>query len=179
MTIPVRDSLSNENEHIEVAAKVVGTGQHRAEVFSAIYYGKRRVKSVSALMVATSLSRVRVLQEGGYLAKRQIVNQVKVDGEVGYEKIDFFDAHKAKVLKLASNPAALAAYPTKRKAGRSNALVMNVTLSRERARIRAITVDDIDSFKKVTGVQPSGNLPTTVSEKRFNEGVQRILKEPG
>src|SRR5713101_823278 len=115
MTIPVRDSLSNENEHIEAAAKVIGKGQHRADVFSAIYYGKRRVKRVSALMAATSLSRVRVLQEGGRLAKRGIVNQVKVDGEVGYEKIGFFDAHKAKVLKLASNPDALAAYPTKRK----------------------------------------------------------------
>src|SRR5438128_2340362 len=128
MTIPVRDSLSNENEHIEAAAKVIGTGRHRTDVFSAIYYGKRHVKSVSALMDSTSLSRVRVLQEGGRLAKRGIVNQVKIDGEVGYEKIDFFDAHKAKVLRLASSPGALAAYPTKRKPTRTNSIVMNIAL---------------------------------------------------
>lgn len=179
MTIPVRDSLSNENEHIEAAAKVIGTGRHRPDVFSAIYYGKRRVKSVSALMAATSLSRVRVLQEGGRLAKRGIVIQVKVDGEVGYEKIDFFDAHKAKVLKLASSPDELAVYPTKRKPARANSIVVNIALSRERARIRTVTIDDIDSFRKIRGIQPSGNLPTTISEKRFKEGVQKILQQPG
>jgi len=179
MTLPVRDSLSNANEHIEVAAKVVGRGQHRTAVFSEIYRGKRRIKSVSDLMQATGLSRVRVLQYGKTLANNGIVNQVRVDGEVGYEKIDFFHQHKSKVLRLAANPAELAAYPTKRKTGSNGSGAINILIRPERAKIRLVTVDEIDSFVKVKTLPASGNLPTTFSEKRFKLGVQSILKQPG
>jgi hypothetical protein len=179
MSVSVTDSLSNANEQIERAAKVIGRGRHRPEVFSSIYHGKRKLKSVSDLMTATGLSRVRVLQEGRELARNGLVNQRKQDGEVAYEKIDFFHAHKGTILKLAGDATKLAEYPTKRKTSSGGGVTIKISLNRKGAKIKQVTIDDIDSFEKVRKVNPDGYLPKTISETKFKKGVQKIVGQSG
>src|SRR5579862_8147246 len=101
--IEVTDSLSNTEEQIERAAKTIGRGARR-KVFIAIYNHKARIKSVEEIHRRTGLSRVRVLQEGRHLATRGIVRQSTKDRDTAYETIDFFQAHKARILAFAANP---------------------------------------------------------------------------
>jgi hypothetical protein len=179
MTLSVRDSASNANENIEHAAKIIGRSKSRRAVFKAIYAGKPRWKSVSQLMAATSLSRVRVLQEGGRLAANEIVSQEKKDGEVAYGKIGFFQSHKAMILRLAADAHARAQFPTKRKVSGNSNGVVTFTVPRTHARTKQITIDDINSFANVKTIAPGGYLPRKVSEKRFKNGVQKILGQKG
>ena len=92
------DARSSPNDQIAHAAKVIGKSKHRAAVFKAIYEGKKKVKSVKEIHEATSLSRIRVLQEGGKLTANQVVHPTKKNGMTAYEKDSFFGAQKAKIL---------------------------------------------------------------------------------
>src|SRR5687767_11272363 len=112
--VEVTDSISNAEEQIERAAKAIGRSESRRKVFSAIYYHKKKIKTITELTQKTKLPRMRVLQEAGRLFKNSLVRQRKKP-ELAYEKIDFFDLHKARILRLAGNPAELAKIPTKRK----------------------------------------------------------------
>lgn len=175
--IEVSDSLSNAEEQIERAARVIGRGAGRRRVFEAIYHHKSKVKTVGEIAERTRLKRIRVLQEGGYLARRGIVRQTRKKNDTAYEKIDFFHAHKRQILVLAGDPRKLATLPTKRKT--VHALPTYVSIPSAGAKIYRITVDDIDSFSKVRKIGYSGSLPASLSEARFKRGVQKTIGEPG
>jgi hypothetical protein len=178
MAIEVRDHLSNAPEHIEALAKALGKGD-RVTVFKAIYHHKKRIKTVSELMEATGLTRVRILQCGGELASRGFVEQETKDGETAYKTIKFFQINKKRVLKYHANPKLLEKLPTKRKPGLYSALPRIVALPTRGARVKRITIDDIDSFSKVRTIRSRGSLPDTVSEEDFKKGVQSLLGEAG
>lgn len=175
--IEVSDSLSNAEEQIERAAKIVGRGKVRPKVFKAIYHHKARVKSVGAIVKRTRLKRLRVLQEGRHLVRSGIAKPAKKDGDTAYEMIEFFHTNKRKILNYAANPKKLAALPTKRKTSVSVRVMTNGRSPRPK--VVALTVDDFDSFKAVRKVEPDGYIPRTVSEDYFKQGVQAILAEPG
>jgi hypothetical protein len=177
MPLPVSDSLSNANEQIEQTAKAIGRSKLHRTVFEAIYDGKQRIKTVGEIAKKTRLTRKQVLMSGKRFASQHIVNQVKHDHDTAYEKIDFFHAHKRKILSLAGDPKKLAALPTKRKVGVTVPKVVRLTT--QWATAKRITVDDIASFAKVRRVKSNGDLPASVSEKAFKKGVQRILGEAG
>ena len=179
MVQPVSDIASNAEENIAHAAKVVGRSAHRRSVFDAIYTGKRRAKKVSELMRATRLPHRRVLDSGKRLADNRLVKTTKLDGETAYEKIDFFQSNKKRILSLASSPARLKAFPTKRNP-RPALGAVHVRVSGRRARIQHVTVDDIDSFRKVrSAAKRAGETADEFSEERFKHGIQRILDEGG
>ncbi|HVA14677.1 MAG TPA: hypothetical protein VNF99_15630 [Stellaceae bacterium] len=176
--IEVSDSISNLNEQLEVAAKAVGRSEVRRKVFSAIYYHKAKRKTVSQIVERTKLPRLRVLQEARHLARKGVVRQVKVPGaETAYEMIEIFHAHKPQILSLAGNPKKLADLPTKRKLRVASVKV--VTIPATTAKVRQITIDDVQSFAKVRKVSTSDYLPPSLSEDRFKRGVQAIVGEPG
>jgi len=177
MALPVSDSLSNVDEQIEAAARVLGRSQQAHTVFNAIYYGKKKVKFVDDLTVNTGLSQKQVLTQGKKLADNHIVNQVKLDGKTGYEKIPFFYHNKKKILSLASNPNRLEAYPTKRKNGL--ATVITVKIEQSTSNIQRVHIDDISSFSKVRNLPPSDFLGEKLSERQFKEGIKAILGEKG
>jgi hypothetical protein len=176
--IETSDSLSNAEEHIERAARVVGRGA-RQKVFAAIYHHKMRVKSATEVVKRTRLPRIRVLQEGRHLCRHGIARSARKDGGPAYEMIEFMHSHKAKILRYAANPRKLNQLATKRRP----AVKVQVTGSRGRASPRPIAkkiaIDDIDSFSAVKKVKPDGNLPASVSETAFKLGIQKILGEPG
>jgi hypothetical protein len=174
--IEVSDSLSNTEEQIERAAKIVGRGARR-NVFDAIYHHKAKVKTVGDISRKTGLDRMRVLQEGRHLARRGIVRQTKKDGDTAYEMIEFFHANKRDILGFASDPKKLAKLPTKRKLG--GTLPKFVTIPSAGANVARITIDDIQSFAKVRKLNGAGSLPPSVTENQFKRGVQAIIGEPG
>lgn len=174
--VEVTDSISNAEEQIERAAKVIGRSPDRRKVFNAIYYHKKKVKTTTDVVERTKLKRIRVLQEGRFLFRNGIVRQVKTT-EVAYEKINFIDVHKQRILRLAGNAQKLAQLPTKRKV--IIKLPKSVAIPSNGARVNRITIDDVDSFSAVRKVKFSGFLPASLSEDQFKRGVQAILGEPG
>jgi hypothetical protein len=173
----VTDSLSNTEEQIERAAKTIGRSKSRREVFDAIYHHKARVKSVREIAKRTGLTRMRVLQAAGHLARLNLVRQTKKENDTAYEKIDFFHSHKRQILSLAGNPNKLARLPTKRKIVIT--LPKMVSVPSAGAKANRITIDDIGSFTKVRKIKFAGSLPASMSEEQFKHGVQAILGEPG
>ena len=182
MAIPVSDLASNADENIAHAAKIVGRGKIRTKVFNAIYTGKQKVKTAQEISKSTRLPEIRVLQEGKRLVDNHLVNKIKINGRTAYQKIDFLHQHKNKILRLASSPQRLKAFPTKRNpaghAASSDRIQVKVAIPRRRQQAYSLTVDDIGSFSKVrkTG-KNQGN--TRMAETIFKKGVARILGERG
>jgi hypothetical protein len=182
MTLPVSDFSSNAAEQIEHAAKTIGRSEQRQAVFKAIYNGKKRVKTVPELSRATGLSEKRVVELGKQLSDNRVVKPTTVDGRKAYEKIDSLHHHKKRILALASSPAKRKAFPTKRnpagRAGATERIRIDLRIPRRRAQSRRITIDNIDSFSKVSSVEKNCGY-TRMSESAFKKGVARILGEKG
>jgi hypothetical protein len=177
MTTDVADRSSNKNEQIVHAAEVIGRSEHRRQIFKAIYTGKTKVKSVVTLMAATGLARIPVLHAGKALASNTIVHQIKVDGVTAYEKIEFMQRYRDKILTAASNRHKRESIPTKRnpRGGRSSVSV-TVKIPRKSSRAAHITVDDVQSFRRI-GKVPDGLLFVKMPEKKFKNGIAAILGE--
>jgi hypothetical protein len=174
----VSDARSNANDQIVHAARVLGRSDQRRRVFSAIYAGKRQVKTVTVLMRATGLSRKRVLTEGKSLANNHIVSQMTLDGETAYRKDGFYSQHRDRILRLAQDPSRLRALPTK-----TNPRVVvtgeRVELPRSFVRVKQVTIDDIDSFARVKNVKLEAYAPKPLDESVFKGGLQSIVREEG
>lgn len=177
MAAPVADRSSNKNEQIVHAAEVIGRSDHRARVFRAVYEGKKRTKTVLDLMAATGLIRTRVLDAGKALASNDLVEQTKADGVTAYEKVEFIQRYRDKILRFARNKRLREAVPTKR-SGRASVETVSVAIKIPRSKLAAIhvTVDGIDSFEKVRTV-PLAEAFIRMPERTFKEGTARILGE--
>lgn len=174
----VSDVGSNAEENIAHAAKIIGRSQHRRVVFDAINTGKTRIKCVSALMESTCLSRNRVLDAGKALADNRLVKATKVNAETCYEKIDFYHRHKTKILSLAASPTKLKSFPTKRNPTVPSRVV-ELRISSTRAQVKQVTLDDIESFRRVRGKKATDQLGDEYSEAEFKQGMKNIVGEVG
>lgn len=177
MPIEVSDVRSNPQDQIAHAAMVIGRSEHCRKVFSAIYEGKKKIKTISEIVQLTSLPRIRVLQEAGKLSNNIIVKKTKVDGELAYEKDAFYSQNKRKILRLAGNKKALDKFPTKINPRFGN-VTLNVSLPKQLINIEKITVDDIDSFSSVRKILEN-QKPLPIDEKKFKQGLQKIINEVG
>jgi|ERR1035437_3180720 hypothetical protein len=177
MALAVSDALSNTNEQIEQAARAIGRSIPNRMVFSAIYKGKKRIKTVGELARRTRLTRKQVLTAGKHFHNRSIVSQTRRDQDTAYEKIDFFYTHKSKILRLAGNDNKLARLPTKRNQVARE--IRTIQIPTKLAKTEQITIDDLHSFKKVRRIASNGHLSRSISENTFKHGVRRILGEPG
>ena len=129
---------------------------------------------------STGLTKKRVLECGKKLATQDIVEQVKVNGLTAYKKIDFFQQHRDKIIRLATNPEEREKLPTKRrpeiKYGKEN---IKISLPKQKIKAIKITIDDIASFKKVKKIRDKNLGYTNISEKKFKKGIAKILGERG
>jgi hypothetical protein len=183
MVQEVRDTTTNENDTIVMAAKTIGRGAKR-DVFKAIYHGKRRVKTAAEIAKATGLTQKRVTECGKVLDQRGIVRQV--DGHpVSYEKVNSYIPLRPRILKATGSRQVLEAIPTKVRphtgsigTGKFPKFV-TVRIRTSGANAKAITIDDIDNFSRVSSVKPDGSLPSTVSEDEFKTGVQAVIGQAG
>ena len=177
MSIDVSDVRSNPQDQIAHASRVIGNSERCRKVFSAIYRGKKKIKTVSEVERIADLDRMTVLQEAGKLCNNDIVKKTKIGKELAYEKYPFYTQNKDRVLRLAGNKEALDKFPTK-----TNPNVKGATISlvfpKSMTNAAQITIDDIESFSKVKGLSASQS-PTPLDEKKFKEGIQKILGEQG
>jgi hypothetical protein len=179
MTISVSDARSNPNDQISHAVAIIGRSKHRADVFTAIYFGKKRFKTVSEIAKETCLPPKRVLEEAKKLSSNDIVHQTKIAGATAYEKDKFYAAQKGKILSFVKNPRKLKNLPTKTRPRPFGSAVEIIQVKAKSISVSQITVDDIDSFSKVSNVNGSISKAIPMAESRFKNGIMRILKETG
>jgi len=177
--LSVSDPRSNPADQIAHAVEVLGRAKQRIAIFKAIYFGKKRVKTVNEIARITGLDRIRVLQEGKRLADNQIVKQIGAAGMTGYEKDPFFSIQKKKILRLVQDPAAFAGFPTKTRPRATLPKAVTIRIPRLRIQARYISIEDIDSFSRVRTVRVEPGDYTPISESRFKTGIARILGESG
>jgi hypothetical protein len=122
-------------------------------------------------MKATKLGQVAVLLH--------IVNQIKIDGRIAYEKDVFIATNKNKILALASNPKKLKEYPTKynQKSSGSSTGSFRVIVQGAKVQITPVTCDDFDQFSKIKKVKSA--TKRAISEKAFKAGILRLIGDKG
>jgi hypothetical protein len=179
--LPVADIGANTNELIAQAAEFLRSSKQRRAVFTVIYTGKQRIKTVDELMVSTGLVRTRVLDAGKFLAAHHIVKQTKIHSRTAYEKIDFYQRNRSKILRLAANSTALERFPTKRRPQGTEKIIKitNLNLERDLIKARLITIDEIASFAKVKDIPYLPKQYYRMAERDFKNGVAKILGEYG
>jgi hypothetical protein len=179
MSVSVTDVRSSPSDQIAHAVDVLGHSRQRLAIFKAIYRGKKRVKTVNEIATATGLDRIRVLQEGRLLADNQIVKQVRAAGITAYEKDPFYKAQKKKILRLTQDPVAFANLPTKTRPQAVWPKTVTIRIPRPRIQARCITIDDIDSFDRVSRILIEPREYAKMAESRFKSGIAKILGEGG
>lgn len=179
MPTKVADIRANLNENIIHAVKIIGRSRDRRKVFEAIYRGSKQIKTVDDVIKETNLSRVRVLQEAGVLYAHQIVEKTKKDKRTAYIKDEIYTHHKRKILSIIDNPQKAAKYPTKQSPHTSTTTTYKIEVSGKKPTIKAITIDDIDSFnkvKKIMSIDSSLQL-NKMSESKIKAGLKKIIGE--
>lgn len=86
------------------AAIALFRSERKLAVFEAVYYHKKRVKSVSEIVERSGLTRMQVLQAGGQLKSLGLVDQTKENGETAYEQKPELMGLKTQILSLVKNP---------------------------------------------------------------------------
>lgn len=179
MPLSVSDVRSSPGDQIAHAVEVLGHAKQRIEIFKAIYRGKKRVKTVNEIAYATGLERIRVLQEARLLADNQIVNAIRIAGGLAYEKDPFYSAQKKKILRYVQDPVAFSSLPTKIRPSTVWPKGPTISMPKSRIQARYITIDDIDSFRKVARIRVDPNDYVAITESQFKNGIARILGESG
>lgn len=168
--IPVTDLLSNFNDQIANAARILRRSEDRQAVFGAIYRGQKQIKSVREIMKITGLSQVRVLQEGAKL-DGLLVTKLKE----GYRKKKEFATRYKRILELSKSKEKLARLPTK--VAPRGTQSITVSFPRRGQDARPVSIDDIDSFKDVRGMTAKPAKP--IAEEKMKKAFTKIIGESG
>ena len=115
MAISVSDTGSNIEENIERAAKAIGRSTPRRKVFEALYFHKKKVKTVQEIADASGLDRKAVLTHGKHLVESGLCDQTRVNADTAYVTLSFYQHHKKRILGLVDDPAKLKNMATKRR----------------------------------------------------------------
>jgi hypothetical protein len=110
----VTDAISNRNEHIEDAVRAIGRSKARLDVFTAVYRGRKAIKSVSEIAASEGMTTKQVLEAGIVLARAGLVTASK-RGEMCYGKISSVAHVRPTILRMVNNPSLLQNLPTKRR----------------------------------------------------------------
>ncbi len=175
MPVSVSDSLSNLDEQIVNAAKVLGSSKRRQKVFDRVYFGPKQVKTVEELAKATKLSEWDVLTVGRKLASNHIVTQSKINGRTAYGKVPFCATHKNRILAFARQPTKLSKVSTKS----SPKSVTNITIKHQgvRIRVKQITCEDLDELARIKKVKVA--VARKIPERQFKYGVAKLARQSG
>lgn len=104
MTIAVTDVRSGAEHQINEAARTLGKGAQRIAIFREIHSGKRRIKTATEIAMAVKLPRKRVLEEAIKFVHKQIVALTKRDGEIAYERDNFYYVNRELIIRRALGP---------------------------------------------------------------------------
>ena len=183
MPVNVSDFRANPDETINFAARVVGKSKARQKVFLYVYSGGKRFKGVTEIARACHITNVRALQEGAKLAHNHLVVKgvvTKSGGskETAYKKDATLALYRDRVLRTARKPALAKKYATKQRPHVSGGSSITIRLGASSAKPKLITIDEVESFKRVRGIGPVSSLKLhNVLEKVLKRWLQRILGE--
>jgi len=175
----VSDSRSSDREQIEYAARKIGKSPVRRAVFSAICYGKQKLKNISEIVEKTGFPRKSVLWEAKKLDSWQILEQVESGVNPVYKKDPFYCQHAKEILNYAKDRKKREKIPTKRnRQAISSTLTITIPkVPRKFVQVCPVSVDDIDSFSKVKKI---GSMPYIFrAESEIKSLFKKILKERG
>jgi len=171
---PVTDTLSNFNDQMATAARLIGRSKHRQAIFAFVYCGKRQIKTIAEIGKAVGISKTHVLKEGGKLAGL-LLDKIPD----GYKKRKEFAPRYKDILALAKNKKKLERLPTKTSPRVGiKGIKVNLTFPSLAQNARIITVDDIDSFSRLKKHRFTGTAKM-LKEQKIKEGFKRIIGEKG
>lgn len=177
----VTDVRSNRREQIMHAVEVINNSKDRLKVFEQIYRGKSHVKTEEYIASKSGLELKRVIEIGLVFSNDQLIERKKINGKYAFIKDPFFSQHKAEIIRLVKNKSAREKFYTKWNPKVSTStVIINLPVTKKDVNIKHITVDDLDSFQKVTEIElapESKNQP--ILEETFQQGLQKILCEKG
>ena len=172
--VRVTDTLSNYNDQLATAAKILGRSKVRRQIFEAIYRGKKQIKTIMELMKSTGYSQTHILKEGG-----------KMDGFLiekisnGYKKRKEFSPRYRVITELAENKKKLEKLSTKiHPKTTDNIERVSISFPGSAQNAKHITIGDIKSFSKVR--EAVGDYPVeNLKEDEIKDLFKKILKEKG
>lgn len=180
MTVqPVSDFRSNEPDQIVYAAKKLGRSELKKKIFKAVYFGKKKVKTIQEIAESTGLTRKQVLDKGKQLVTARLIHQTKHKNDTAYSKDDSYQGPWKQILNLAGNNAKINKIPTKTNPKikiKSEKITIKVPAS-FRAKAKLIVIDDVDSFNKVKKVKDITGISPKIAENKFKNGILKILNE--
>lgn len=185
MAQQVSDSSSHRRDQISNFAEVLRKAPARQKVFRAVYHGKKRFKTATAIADATGITtKKRVTEIAKPLAREGLFVQerIRIDNKVhtAYRKIDFVETNKRKILQLARSSTKLAKYHTKTNPtvslGRMHRIVLRVPF---KVRMHFIAIYEVSQFSKVKTIKriPNTLYPARLPEKQVKAGIIRLLGE--
>ncbi len=184
MVLNVSDTASNRRDQIANFAEILRNAPSKQKVFEAVYRGKKRLKTVEELADSTDFSPKRVTEVAKPLARgeklfEQVRERVNGRNHTAYRKLDFVEANKRKILRLARDKKKLDSFHTKTNP-KAPRIGERVTIKVPfKAKPRFISIDDVDQFNKVKRLHPSSVTlnPERLPEKRIKAGLLKLLGE--
>ena len=171
--IPVSDLLSNFNDQMATAARIIGRSKHRRAIFRTVYRGKKQIKTIKEIMRAAKISQSHVLKEGGKMAGLLFD---KVPG--GYRKKKDFATRYKEILAFAENSKKLERLPTKVSPAVAHiGQTIKISFPMPARNAKFITIDEIQSFSKLGTKTRSGM--NRISEKTVKLAFAKIIGESG
>jgi len=183
MAQSVHDAVTNKNETLKHHADNLAKSKNRLAVFTEIYRGRGKPKTAKAIAAATNLSQTSVLTSGQQLVDANMATRNEVDEEgrkvIGYGKNDFCRSNRDQILRLVANPVRRSALPTKQNPKAQQGLTqIRISIPKNLSQAEQVTIDDIDSFEAVRGVQTGETQLSGMAESNFKNGIASILGEP-
>ncbi|MCT7374414.1 hypothetical protein [Chelativorans salis] len=185
--VSVIDDHANVEETLQSMARVLGTDKVRRAVFNAVYGRHRKPAHIGRIMEIAGIDgnqKQQVRNALSVLSSNKVIVKSPPDSKRDsklnhYEKSEWVNARKKKILDLADNKEKRETLPTKRKRNSSPEadMVTKITYVGARIRVSEITIDDIDSFKSVNRIEPRSSSLKGISEDEFKKGIQSIIGE--
>jgi hypothetical protein len=187
MVLNVSDNASHRRDQIANLAELLTNAPTRQALVRAVYFGKKRVKSVGELAAILSshlgaITPKRVTEIGKPLVNRAFVQERIVENgrkTTAYAKFDNRQLDVKEALKLANNKPRRDEYHTKsnpkiRIGGHT--VSINVPFV---PRVESLSVDDVKEFAKVKLVKnvPEELTPLRLPETVLKRGVVKLLGE--
>jgi hypothetical protein len=182
MVIRVSDTASHRRDQIANLAELLRNRPTSQSLVQAMYFGKKREKSVPSLAETLSISTKRVTEIGKPLVNSFFGRERgRENGKVVtlYVKDDFVRDNLRQILKLATNRKKFDAFHTKTNPKIAIAAKMVRLSIPFKPKALTVTVDDVKEFSKVQSVDGSVEklAPTRLPEKTMKRGLVKILGE--
>jgi len=180
----VSDSSSHRRDQIANFAEVLRNAPAKQKVFEAVYYGKKKVKTVKEISITTGYKSKRVTEIAKPLARgEKLFEQGRMKTKQGmvtiYKKIDFVVTNKKKILTLARNSKRFDKYFTKTNSkGESKSMQTIILKVPFKAETIYVQLEQMEEFSRVKDViLKSSSAQDRLPEVAVKTGIIKLLGE--